>query len=59
MRNYNNEIIQINTFNEILEMRDTMQSPILMYTEENEDIVNHYLSELYDLCDVANIFLAV
>ena len=28
-------------------------------TEENEDIVNHYLSELYDLCDVANIFLAV
>ena len=35
---YNNyKIIQINTFNEILEMRDTMQSPILMYTEENED----------------------
>lgn len=28
-------------------------------TEENEDIVNHYLSELYDLCDVTNIFLAV
>lgn len=28
-------------------------------TEENEDIVNHYLSELYDLCDAANIFLAV
>lgn len=28
-------------------------------TEENEDIVNHYLSELYDLCDSANIFLAV
>ncbi len=28
-------------------------------TEENEDIVNHYLSELYDLCDTANIFLAV
>lgn len=28
-------------------------------TEENEDIVNYYLSELYDLCDVANIFLAV
>ena len=34
---YNNyKIIQINTFNEILEMRDTMQSPILMYTEENK-----------------------
>ena len=28
-------------------------------TEENEDIVNYYLSELYDLCDTANIFLAV
>lgn len=28
-------------------------------TEENEDIVNHYLSELYDLCDTANIFLTV
>ena len=28
-------------------------------TEENEDIVNHYLSELYDLCDTANIFLAI
>ena len=28
-------------------------------TEENEDIINHYLSELYDLCDTANIFLAV
>ena len=28
-------------------------------TEENEDIVNHCLSELYDLCDTANIFLAV
>ena len=26
--------------------------------EENEDIVNHYLSELYDLCDVVNIWLA-
>ena len=30
------KIIQINTFDEILGLRDTMQSPILMYTEENE-----------------------
>lgn len=29
------KIIEINTFNEILGMRDTIQSPILMYTEEN------------------------
>ena len=30
------KIIQINTFDEILGLRDTMQAPILMYTEENE-----------------------
>lgn len=30
------KIIQINTFNEILGLRDTMQSPILMYTEDEE-----------------------
>ncbi len=30
------KIIQINTFNEILGLRDTMQSPILMYTDEEE-----------------------
>lgn len=34
-QNYN--IIQINTFNEILGLRDTLQAPILMYTEENEE----------------------
>ena len=28
--------IQINTFNEILGLRDTMQTPILMYTEKDE-----------------------
>lgn len=31
------KVIQINTFNEILGLRDTMQAPILMHTEENED----------------------
>lgn len=31
------KVIQINTFNEILGLRDTMQAPILMYTDENED----------------------
>ncbi len=30
------KVIEINTFDEILSLRDTMQSPILMYTEENE-----------------------
>ena len=30
------KIIQINTFNEILGLRDTMQTPILMYTENQE-----------------------
>lgn len=30
------KIIQINTFNEMIGLRDTIQSPILMYTEENE-----------------------
>lgn len=30
------KVIQINTFNEILGLRDTMQTPILMYTEEGE-----------------------
>lgn len=30
------KIIRINTFNEILGLRDTIQSPILMYTEEKE-----------------------
>lgn len=30
------KIIQINTFNEILGLRDTMQTPILMYTENEE-----------------------
>lgn len=30
------KVIQINTFNEILGLRDTMQSPILMYTDEEE-----------------------
>ena len=30
------KVIQINTFNEILGLRDTMQTPILMYTEEDE-----------------------
>ena len=27
-------------------------------TEENEDIVNYYLGDFYDLCDVVNIWLA-
>lgn len=27
-------------------------------TEENEDIVNYYLRDFYDLCDVVNIWLA-
>ena len=27
-------------------------------TEENEDIVNHYLGDFYDLCDAVNIWLA-
>ena len=31
------KIIQINTFDEILGLRDTIQAPILMHTEENED----------------------
>ena len=30
------KVIQINTFNEILGLRDTMQTPILMYTSEEE-----------------------
>ena len=30
------KVIQINTFNEILGLRDTIQTPILMYTEEDE-----------------------
>ena len=30
------KVISINTFEEILGLRDTMQAPILMYTEENE-----------------------
>ena len=47
---YNNyKIIQINTFNEILEMRDTMQSPILMYTEENEDRTKFMIMKDYIL----------
>lgn len=29
--------LQINTFKEILEMRETVQSPILMYTEEKDE----------------------
>lgn len=33
----NYKVIQIDTFNEILGMRDTVQAPILMYTENNED----------------------
>lgn len=33
----NYKIIQINTFEEILGMRETMQSPILMYTDEAEE----------------------
>ena len=31
------KIISINTFEEILGLRDTMQAPILMYTEEEEE----------------------
>ena len=31
------KVISINTFEEILGLRDTMQSPILMYTEEEEE----------------------
>ena len=27
-------------------------------TEENEDIVNYYLGDIYDLCDAVNIWLA-
>lgn len=27
-------------------------------TEENQSIVNYYLGDFYDLCDVANIWLA-
>ena len=30
------KIIQINSFEEILGLRDTMQTPILMYTEDGE-----------------------
>ena len=30
------KVIQINTFNEMIGLRDTIQSPILMYTVENE-----------------------
>lgn len=50
----NYKIIQINTFNELLGMRDTMQSPILMYTEENEErtkfiIINSDILYLYVL----------
>lgn len=48
------KIIQINTFDEILGMRDTMQAPILMYTEENEErtkfmIINGDILYLYVL----------
>lgn len=31
------KIVQINTFNELLSMKETIQAPILMYTEANED----------------------
>ena len=33
----NYKTIQINTFNEILRMRDILQAPILMYTEEGKE----------------------
>lgn len=57
----NNEIdekpykkIQINTFNEMLGMRETIQAPILMYTEEGElrtkfTIINEGLLYIYVL----------
>lgn len=31
------KVISINTFNEILNLKDTIQSPILMHTDENEE----------------------
>ena len=50
----NYKMIQINTFNEILGMRDTMQAPILMYTEKDEErtkfmIINDDILYIYVL----------
>ena len=48
------KVIQINTFDEILSLRDTMQAPILMYTKENEQrtkfmIINEGVLYIYIL----------
>lgn len=47
------KILEIATFNEILEMRDTVQSPILMYTESEERtkfmIINNDILFVYTL----------
>lgn len=48
------KIIKINTFNEILGLRDTVQAPILMYTEENVEktkfmIINEGILYVYVL----------
>ena len=48
------KIIQINTFSEIIGLRDTIQSPILMYTEDNDRrtkfmIINDGLLYIYIL----------
>ena len=50
----NYKTIEINTFNEILSMRDTLQSPILMYTDEAEErtkfmIINNDMLFVYIL----------
>lgn len=50
----NYKVIQINTFNEMLGMRDTIQAPILMYTEPEEErtkfmIINNDIIYVYIL----------
>lgn len=50
----NYKVIQINTFNEMLGMRDTIQAPILMYTEPEEErtkfmIINNDIMYVYIL----------
>ena len=49
-----NKIIQINTFDEILSLRDTMQAPILMYAKDGEQrtkfiIINEGILYMYIL----------
>ena len=48
------KVIQINTFDEMLSLRDTIQAPILMYTRENEQrtkfmIINEGMLYIYIL----------